>query len=150
MTDLNHFGPIEYIVVEFPDGALTPEGFEQLLVLVDSGTIRILDLEFVVKLPSGHAVIVDAGGLSTENFDATVFGGASSHLLDVDDLALIAEDIGEGSLAAVLVYEELTLLPAIEAWTTRGATIITEGHLDLDGLATILTNTADTAQEIQE
>lgn len=142
MTDLNLFGPIEYIVVEFPDGKIDPRGFEQILALVDARTIRILDLEFVVKYTDGHATVFDAGELSIDTFDVTVFEGASSGLLDSGDLAVIADDISEGSIAAVLVYEELALLPVIESWTAQGAKIIAEGHLDLDEFAAALTDTA--------
>ncbi|MET8317473.1 DUF6325 family protein [Rhodococcus erythropolis] len=149
MTDPNLFGPIEYLVVEFPDGKIDPEGFEQVLALVDSRTIRILDLEFVVKYADGHATVFDADELNIDSFDVTAFAGASSHLLDTGDLATIAGDISVGSIAAVLVYEELALLPAIESWTRQGGRIIAEGHLDLDEFAEALTSTAP-QQENQE
>lgn len=142
MTDHDLFGPIEYLVVEFPNGKIDPEGFEQVLALVDARTIRILDLEFVVKYAGGHATVFDAGELSIDNFDATDFEGASSNLLDAGDLAVIAGDVSVGSIAAVLVYEELALLPAIESWTRQGGRVITEGHLDLDEFAAALTDTA--------
>lgn len=149
MTDQNVFGPIEYLVVEFPGGTLDSEFFEQLMALVDGGTIRILDLEFIVKYAEGHAVVIDAGELSINEVDTTAFAGASSALLDKADIAVIAEDIGIGSIAAVLLYEELTLVPVIKAWTDQGARVITDGHLELDELAAVLAATA-TAQENQE
>lgn len=148
MADQNQFGPIEYIVVEFPGGKVDSEGFDQVLALVDAGVIRILDLEFVVKHPDGTAAAIDVSELHTEEFDTAVFAGASSALLDAADLAVVGENIDAGSLAAVLVYEELALLPVIEAWTRQGGRIITEGHLELDELAAVLADTAH-GQEIQ-
>ena len=38
------FGPISYLIVEFPGNKMTGEGFATLLDLVDRGVIRILDL----------------------------------------------------------------------------------------------------------
>jgi hypothetical protein len=116
------------------------------VALVEARAIRVLDLEFIVKSPGGQANVIDADELNIENFDATVFAGASSKLLDAADLAVIGADIGAGSLAAVLVYEELTLLPVIEAWTAQGGRVITEGHLDLDELGRVLTDTASTQE----
>jgi len=45
-TDLDSLGPIDYIVVEFPAGAsnFTGEMAEELLALVDAGTIRVIDV----------------------------------------------------------------------------------------------------------
>ncbi|GAB6919712.1 hypothetical protein JCM9803A_01620 [Rhodococcus erythropolis] len=141
MTDLNLFGPIEYLAVEFSEGKIDPKGFEQLLALVDARTVRILDLEFMVKHADGHVTVLDVGDVSIDTFDATVFDGACSNLLDAGDLAVVAADISIGSVAAVLVYEELALLPVIESWTRRGGRIIAEGHLDLDEFARALTDT---------
>jgi len=47
MADDNEFGPVDYLVVEFPGNKMTGEGFPILLDLVDRGIIRILDLVFV-------------------------------------------------------------------------------------------------------
>ena len=41
--------PVDVIVVEFPDGLVTAEGFDRLLDLVDRNVIRILDVEFVSR-----------------------------------------------------------------------------------------------------
>jgi hypothetical protein len=45
-TDLDSLGPVDYIVVEFPAGAsnFTGEMAKELLALVDSGTIRVIDV----------------------------------------------------------------------------------------------------------
>ena len=48
MTDrsLDELGPVDYLVVEFPAGAsnFTGEMAAELLALVDSGTIRVIDI----------------------------------------------------------------------------------------------------------
>ena len=45
-TDLDSLGPVDYLVVEFPAGAsnFTGEMADELLALVDSGTIRVIDV----------------------------------------------------------------------------------------------------------
>lgn len=141
MANQDQFGPIEYVAVEFPDGTITAEGFEQLLAVVDNGTIRILDLEFVAKAADSSVSVVPASTFDLPDFDLAQFEGAASSLLDAADLAAVGEDIAAGSVAAVLVYEELTLLPVLEAWAQAGGRVITEGHISLDELATALNET---------
>jgi hypothetical protein len=45
-TSLDDLGPVDYLVVEFPAGAsnFTGEMAAELLALVDSGTIRVIDM----------------------------------------------------------------------------------------------------------
>jgi len=63
----DELGPIDFFVVEFPDGRLGVAGFRMLLDLADRGVIQILDLEFIAKTASGDVTTVDvsevAGGL---------------------------------------------------------------------------------------
>ena len=65
MTDvsLDSLGPIDYLVVEFPAGStnFTGEMAEELLRLVDAGTIRVIDILILVK---GEDGVVDAMELS--------------------------------------------------------------------------------------
>ena len=46
-TDLDHLGPIDYLVVEFPAGAsnFAGEMAAELVALVDAGTIRVASIE---------------------------------------------------------------------------------------------------------
>src|SRR4051794_41813154 len=65
MTDtaLDELGPVDYMVVEFPAGAsnFTDEMTAELLALVDSGTIRVIDALILTKDEDGS---VDAMELS--------------------------------------------------------------------------------------
>ena len=49
--DTNELGPVDYLVVEFPPGVshFTGEMAEELAKLIDSGTIRLLDLVILAK-----------------------------------------------------------------------------------------------------
>ncbi len=122
----DRFGPIDFVVVEFPGGEPTPKGFEVLLDKVDRGTIRLLDLELVTKA-DGEVTIADVGSFDLDVLAA--FEGASSGLLDDTDLDDVGEQMAEGSAAVVVVYEELSVLAALEAWESEGARLALEGHL---------------------
>jgi len=50
-TSLDQLGPVDYVVVEFPAGAsnFTGEMAKELVALVDSGTIRLVDVLILTK-----------------------------------------------------------------------------------------------------
>ena len=54
-VDIDELGPVDYLVVEFPPGAshFTGEMAAEPAKLVDSGTIRLLDLVILVKDADG-------------------------------------------------------------------------------------------------
>jgi hypothetical protein len=54
-TSLDDLGPVDYLVVEFPAGAsnFTGEMAAELLALVDSGTIRVIDILILTKDDDG-------------------------------------------------------------------------------------------------
>ncbi|TPG33072.1 DUF6325 family protein [Mycolicibacterium hodleri] len=126
----DRFGPVEHIVVEFTDGATVQTGFDRLLVLADAGLIRVLDLEFVTA-EDGAARVIPASAVAAA---LGMFDGASSGLLDHDDIEAIAARLTPGTTAAVLVYEDLSILDVLAAWESGGATVVSEGHVDVDDI----------------
>lgn len=82
------FGPIDFLVVEFPQIGMNGEGLPLLADLVDRGIIRILDLVFLAKAQDGSVVVVDVADFDANGeLDLAVFAGAGSDLLGVDDVA---------------------------------------------------------------
>lgn len=123
----DELGPVEFLVVEFPGGEISVDSFAALRDLADRQMIRVLDLEFVVKQADGSAAKVAASSLSADLAD---FDGASSGVLDSVDVDLVTKGISAGSVAAVVIYEDLALLPAIAAWKAQGARVVAEGPVD--------------------
>ena len=114
--DLDLMGPIDYIVVEFPGSRMTGEGFPILLDLVERGLIRILDLAFVTKDPDGTIHAIDISDVDGDGeLDLTVFEGASSGLLDEEDLDEAGTALEAGSSAGILVYENVWAAPFARA-----------------------------------
>lgn len=52
-------GPLEYLVVAFPDGRLNGDIVPSLKRAVDDGTIRVIDLVFVRKDADGNVTEVE-------------------------------------------------------------------------------------------
>lgn len=133
----DHLGPLSYIAVEFPTGQVGAEGFNRLVEIVDAGRILVIDLEFVRRAGDGSVVTVTAGSLDL-GVDLSMFEGADSGLLDPEDLSFVAQDLAEGSVLAVLVYEDLALNPVLAAWGRDGARLVAEGPVDAEDLEQVL------------
>jgi hypothetical protein len=105
------------MVVAFPGNHFNGEVAPALGDLVDSGTIRILDLAFVIKDADGNiagAELEDEGSDVFQAFEnlAVERGG----FLNDDDLQDIGDALDPNSAAAVLVWEDL--------WAERFATAV--------------------------
>jgi hypothetical protein len=138
-NDLDEMGPVGYLVVEFPGNRMTGEAFPILLDLVDRGLIRILDLVFVRKEADGAVSGVELSDLDRDGeMNLAVFEGASSGLLDADDLSDAGNVLEPGSSAGILVYENRWAAPFASALRRGGAQLVASGHIPLEAVAASL------------
>ena len=101
-TEVQEMGPIDFVCIEFPHRRAPGAGMQLLLRLVDQGIVRVLDLAFVRKEADGSVRRVAISELGPE---VAPFAGASSGMLDDQDIADAGEAISLDSAAALMVYE---------------------------------------------
>jgi hypothetical protein len=129
-TDTQETGPIDYLVVEFPQNRMTGEGFPLLLDLVDSGIIRVLDLVFVRRELDGSVAAVEIADFDQDGeLDLALFEGASSGLVGQDDIDEMASVLEPGSSAGLLVYENTWAGPFAAALRRGGAELVASGRI---------------------
>ena len=146
-SDLEEMGPIDYLIVEFPGSRMSGEGLPLLVDLTDRGVIRILDLVFIRKLPDGAVVRVELTGTRTDGpADLSVFEGASSGLLDQEDIDAAAEAIQPGSTAGLIIYENRWAAPLATALRRGGAQLVAGGRIPVQALLAAL-DAADAASQ---
>ena len=125
LQELDHMGPIDCVVIEFPDGQPKGEAAPHLLDLVDRGIIRILDLVFIAKDADGTISGIEISDLDSEGAgEFAVFAGASSGLISDEDRADAAGVIDPGTAAAVLVYENRWAAPFARAVRKAGGQLV--------------------------
>lgn len=128
-------GPVDYLVVEFPEGRLTGEGFPLLVDLVDSGIIRILDLVFVRKRGDGMVEGLQVADLDHDGtLDLLMFDGVTTGLVDAEDLSEAADVFSPGSAAAILVYENRWAAPLATALRRGGGQLVAGGRIPVQAL----------------
>ncbi len=122
-------GPIDYVVIEFAQHDATGEPFAELMSLVETGVIRILDLVFIRKQDDGTVATLDWHDAAHGVPEIEVFEGVSSRLLEDDDLAEVGNAMVPGAAAAVLVYEGLWAVPFTKAVRAAGGELIARGAI---------------------
>jgi hypothetical protein len=119
-------GPIDIIVIGYPaDAPMTGEAVPIFMDLIERGIVRVLDVMFVIKNEDGTFSGFDATDVTEESVgDFKVFAGASSGLLDDQDLEMAAEAIEPGSAAVLIVYENSWAAPFAAAVRRNGGVLI--------------------------
>jgi hypothetical protein len=133
-------GPVEYLVVAFPDGTVSEEVGAELRDLVDRKVIRILDLVFITKDAFGDVSTLEYDELDQGNafveIDAEVGG-----LISLDDASFAAMELDPGAAAAVLLVEDLWAAPLAGALARSGGMLLDgariPGDLVADALAAL-------------
>jgi hypothetical protein len=132
---IEEMGPVDYLVVEFPGSKMTGEGMPLLVDLVDRGIIRILDLVFVKKELDGSVTGLTVADLDGDGeLDLAVFEGASSGLMDQEDVDEAGGVLEPGSSAAILVYENLWAAPLAVAVRRGGGQLVAGGRIPVQAM----------------
>jgi hypothetical protein len=135
---LDEMGPIDYLMVEWPDRQPTGEAAPHLIDLVDRGLIRILDLAFIARAEDGSVAAMEIADLGDHMEAFAAFEGASSGLLSEEDTAAAGEALEPGTSAALLVYENRWAAPFAAALRRTGAQLVASGRIPIQDLLAAL------------
>ena len=132
---LDELGPVDYLVIEFPAGAsnFTGEMAAELLALVDAGTIRVIDVLILQKDEDGSVEAMelsDAGELG----ELQALEAQLAELLAEEDVAHLAACMAPGSIAGVLIWENLWAAPFASAARRSGGQLITNGRIPIQAI----------------
>ena len=134
-TDVE-IGPVDYLIVEWPQGTQpNGEGLRHLVDLTEKGLIRVIDLAFVTKGEDGAVAGIAIADLDGDGeLDLVEFAGASSGLLDQEDYDEAGSALEPGTSAAILVYENRWAAPFATALRKSGAQLVANGRIPVNAL----------------
>lgn len=118
-------GPVEYLIVAFPGNQFKGEIVPALKEQVEAGTIRIIDLAFVLKDADGAVVTAEMADLDSDVYKA--FDSLSPEqmgLLNEEDLAAAGEELDPNSSAALLVWEDVWATKVRDAIRNAGGELL--------------------------
>jgi uncharacterized membrane protein len=137
--ELDQMGPIDMVVIEFPDGEPKGEAAPLLVDLVDRGIIRILDLLFIKKNEDGSVTGVEIADLDGDGVpDLRVFEGASSGLLGDEDVQTAGEGMSAGGAALLLVFENSWAGPLASKLRKAGGQLVAFERIPVQSLLAAL------------
>ena len=136
--DLQEMGPVDYIVIEWPDRQPTGEAAPIVADLVDRGIIRVLDLAFITKAQDGTVAALEIEDLGEMSESFKLFEGASSGLLGDDDIQEAAKALEPGTSAALLVFENRWAAPFASAIRRSGGQLVANGRIPVQAVLAAL------------
>lgn len=124
-------GPVEYALFAFEGNRFTGDIVPALVDLVDSGTVHIIDLAFIMKDEDGTILIVEMDDLPAETVEAfEALEYEVDDLLNADDLAFEAALLEPGTSAALIVWENLWAKQLADAVRKAGGELADYGRVD--------------------
>src|SRR3954467_15765668 len=132
---LNDLGPVDYVVVEFPAGAanFTGEMATELLRLVDSGLIRLIDVLILTKDADGSVEATELSDVA-ELGELQALEAQLAELLAAEDVERLAAAMEPGSVAGVLIWENLWAAPFASAARRSGGQLIANGRIPIQAI----------------
>ena len=134
-TPLDELGPVDYLVVEFPAGAsnFTGEMASELLALVDSGTIRVIDIIILTKDEDGAIEAMELSDIE-ELGPLQAVEAQLAELLAEEDVEHLAAAMEPGSTAGVLIWENLWAAGFASAARRSGGQLIANGRIPIQAI----------------
>ena len=124
-------GPVEYMILGFPGNHFTGEVAPELARLVESGTIKVIDLVFIGKDAEGDVVAVEFDEHEQLAGFADVDGEVGG-LISEEDIAYAAEGLEPNSSAALLIWEDTWAIPLVEALRGAGGVLLEGSRIPHD------------------
>lgn len=133
-------GPIDYIVVGFSGNNFDGSIMTELTKAIENGTIRLIDLVFVVKASDGTVAVGEVEDQSDDLLEALKDYpiDTSLPLVSEADLAEIGESLEANSSAAILVIEQLWAKGLKEALLKADGQLLAEGRVHADDVSAAL------------
>ncbi len=134
-TPLDQLGPVDFLVVEFPEETsnFTGEIADELLSLVEAGTIRVIDMLILVKDADGSVDALELADLGDVG-ELQVLEAQLAELLAEEDVAHLAAAMDPGSTAGVVIYENLWAAPFASAARRAGGQLIANGRIPIQAI----------------
>jgi len=126
-------GPVDVVIIGFPGNRFTGRIAPAVMELVDSGTIRVLDLLFVMKDADGVTTTIDVADLDPETgpaYLAVEVHGAGA--LGPEDAEEIADDLPPNSSALLIAFENAWAAKFVAAVRAADGVLIDQIRIPVD------------------
>ena len=133
-------GPVDVMIIGFPGNNFTGRIVPALLDLVDSGTIRVIDLLFVMKDPDGVVTTIEAADMDAKT--GISFVGieiAQPGALGAEDAEEVSDDLAPNSSTLLIAFENVWAAKMVGALQAADAVMIDQIRIPADVVQAVLT-----------
>jgi hypothetical protein len=125
------YGPIDILAIEFPDNRkLLGEGLAELVKLVASGTIRIIDLLVVMKDADGNVAARELQELDPKLIAVLdPLKPTITSLVTTNDVEELGAALEPNSTAGIMLYENLWAIKFKEALLKADARVVLQERI---------------------
>ena len=125
-------GPVDVYIIGFPGNKFTGRIAPAILDLVENGTIRVLDLLFVMKDANGVVTSLAAADIDEEGADFLSIDVTQPGALGHEDAEEVNDDLPANSSALLIAFENLWVGKVVEALRAADAVLIDSIRIPVD------------------
>ena len=129
-----------------PGPATSPARWQELRALVDSKTIRVIDVLILTKDADGSVEATELSDID-ELGELQTIEAELAELLAADDVAQLAAAMEPGSTAGVLIWENLWAAPFASAARRSGGQLIADGRIPIQAIIASIEADEETATD---
>jgi Family of unknown function (DUF6325) len=133
-------GPIDVVIIGFPGNKFTGQIAPAISELVDSGTIRVIDLLFVMKDADGVVLTIDAADLDPDTGPSFMaINVVQPGALGREDADEIAEDLEPNTSALLIAFENAWAARFVDAVRAADGVLIDQIRIPADVTEAVVT-----------
>lgn len=133
-------GPVDVVIIGFPGNNFSGRIAPALLDLVESGTVRVIDLLFVTKDADGVTTTIEIGDLDPDLGPAFLDVSVTAEgALGPEDAEEVAEDLPHNSSALLIAFENAWAAEFAEAVRAADGVLIDSIRIPHDVVVAALT-----------
>ena len=117
-------GPVDVYIIGFPGNKFSGKIVPAIKELTDNGTIRVLDLLFVMKDAEGVVTTIEAADIDEDGAAFLTLDITNAGALGDEDAEEVADDLPANSSALLIAYENLWVGKVVEALREADAVLI--------------------------
>jgi len=131
-------GPIEMVVLEFPESRFTGDILPEIRSVIERGIVQIVDALIIHKDADGAVTVAEIEELDGE---LGALAGDLAHQLDLvsaEDVDELAVSLAPGATAAVIVFEHTWMTGVRQAVIASGGVLVADLHIPADVVDEVL------------
>jgi Family of unknown function (DUF6325) len=128
-------GPVDVYIIGFPGNKFSGRIAPAIMDLVENGTIRVLDLLFVMKDEAGTITSLKAADIDEDGAAFLSIDIAQPGALGHEDAEEVSDDLPSGSSALLIAFENLWAAKVVDALQAADAILIDSIRIPADVVA---------------